>query len=48
MCERFGWTLEYVDGMSVAEAIEVIDICQSADKAIAQERKKAGRARGRK
>lgn len=45
MCERFGWTLEYVDGMDVTSAIEVIDICQSADKAIAHEQRKA-RGRG--
>lgn len=50
LCDRFKWTLEYVDGLDVREAYDTIETLQHGDKARADEQRKAartGRRRGR-
>jgi len=40
-----GWSLEYVDGLSTKDVLEGLDVLKSRDKAIADERYKAGMGR---
>lgn len=48
LCERFGWTLEYADSLDAGEAWELINILNNADKAWADEARKAHRQKMRK
>ena len=41
LCERFGWSLEYVDGLGLTDAHQIIDIVQSRDNAFAHEQRRA-------
>jgi hypothetical protein len=34
LCERFGWTLEYVDNLSMADVVEVLAVLDGMEKAI--------------
>jgi hypothetical protein len=43
LADRFGWTLDYIDGLATDEAFEVIDVITSADKAHADNHKYHGK-----
>ncbi len=34
LCERFGWTLDYVDNLSMHDVMEVLAVLDGMDKAI--------------
>ena len=44
LCERMGWTLEYVDRMDYYEVRDVIAVLQSRDKAVGDDQRKASMA----
>ena len=45
LCERFGWTLEYVDALDYLEVCEMIDVLTSGDKALADNRRRDAKRR---
>lgn len=48
LCERMGWTLEYVSEMDLADAVETIEILQNRDLASAHNQRKAMMGRGKR
>lgn len=45
LAERMGWSLEYVDSLSTKDVLEGLDVLKNRDKAIVDERYKAGMGR---
>jgi len=48
LCNRFKWTLEYVDALDFAEAYDLFDMMMSMDKAIIDNQKKALKGAGKR
>jgi hypothetical protein len=36
LAERFGWTLEYIDGLSIADLFEFYEVEEGREKAMTQ------------